>query len=744
MPPGVKPRLPGLLLAAFLLLPLSPVWATSSPSQAAAHGTLVAAVDGSAEDKVEAPPPQVRALLELLRDPAIGHWLANQKTGSGPAPADAERLVEEMEGPAALSHLLERISRAAHDLMMAAPRLPDELDLAVNNLYYDLTEKGLWGVLVTLFGFLALGVGLERLVIARTAGIRAKLASAPLDTVEDRLSAAGGRLIFGLCVIIAFTIGSIGGFLLFPWPPLLRHIVLGYLMVVVIFRITHVLGRFLLSPPSRAFVNWERFRTLSMSDEASLFWYRRTLIIVSWTAFCWVTINILRTLGVSVTGGRLIAAGMELALLAMALEAIFNRPLSERVGLGAATLTSWTLAVWSSWLWFAWIAGMRQLFWISLFAVAIPLIVRFAQRWVAALLRPAGEEGSLDPRHSLRVVILERGLRLSIIVLASALLLRVLEVDMMALGEIHSPLANLFRGAINALLIILVADFLWGVARAYIDCRLVREQALTGDDQDEKRRRARIRTLLPIARNLLFAVLATMAVLMALSALGVDVAPLVAGAGVVGVAVGFGAQTLVHDIISGIFYLLDDAFRVGEYIQTGHYKGNVESFSLRSIKLRHHRGALFTIPFGQLGAIENNSRDWVIDKISINVTHDADLDLAKKLTKQVGRELQADPELGPHIMEPLKMQGVEAFGDFATQLRFKFKTKPGEQFVIRRLAFAKLKAVFEENGIKLAVPTVRMAGGMGDENGGGEDAVIAQQAMAMLAPKAADAPPDTR
>ena len=125
---------------------------------------------------------------------------------------------------------------------------------------------------------------------------------------------------------------------------------------------------------------------------------------------------------------------------------------------------------------------------------------------------------------------------------------------------------------------------------------------------------------------MLFVVLAATAILMALSALGVQIAPLIAGAGVVGVAIGFGSQTLVKDIISGMFYLLDDAFRVGEYIVSGNYRGTVEGFSLRSIKLRHHRGPVFTVPFGMLGAVENLSRDWVIDKITVGVTYDTDLD----------------------------------------------------------------------------------------------------------------------
>ena len=134
-----------------------------------------------------------------------------------------------------------------------------------------------------------------------------------------------------------------------------------------------------------------------------------------------------------------------------------------------------------------------------------------------------------------------------------------------------------------------------------------------------------------------------------------------AGAGVVGVAIGFGAQTLVKDIISGFFFLLDDAFRVGEYIESGSYKGTVESFSLRSVKLRHQRGPLYTVPFGSLGAIVNHSRDWVIDRLYVNVTYDTDLDLVKQLIKAIGRELAANPAYAPDILETLKLHVFVGF-----------------------------------------------------------------------------------
>jgi len=288
---------------------------------------------------------------------------------------------------------------------------------------------------------------------------------------------------------------------------------------------------------------------------------------------------------------------------------------------------------------------------------------------------------------------------------------------------------RLLRGLLSAVVIVLVADLIWTLARVSIDAKL-REAMEAGDGEgDEVHRRARLRTLLPILRNMLFVVLAAMAVLMALSSMGVEIGPLIAGAGVVGVAIGFGAQTLVRDVISGIFYLTDDAFRVGEYIQSGSYKGTVESFSLRSVKLRHHRGPLYTVPFGTLGAVQNMSRDWVIDKLMVGITYDSDLEKAKKLIKQIGKELSQDEEFGKHIIQPLKMQGVEQFGEFAIQIRMKMMTKPGEQFTIRRRALAMIKKAFDANGIKFARPTVQVAGGEGDTAA----AAAARQALATSA-----------
>ena len=392
-------------------------------------------------------------------------------------------------------------------------------------------------------------------------------------------------------------------------------------------------------------------------------------------------------------------------------------------------LGAWLLSLYVIVVWLLLFTGSVAPFYIGVTLLLLPIALRCAHLAVAHVLRPEGSAAA-DAVPSLTAVTVERGLRAALLIGGAYLIAWLLGLDFAAMTMRDTTATRLLRGAINAVVIVLLADFAWHLARAWIDRKLAEAHDPGHPDVEEARRRARLRTLLPILKNVLLVVLIAMAVLMALSAVGVQVGPLIAGAGVVGVAVGFGAQTLVKDIISGMFYLLDDAFRVGEYIISGSYKGTVETFSLRSIKLRHHRGYLYTVPFGELGAVQNMSRDWVIDKLSVSVIYDTDLDKVKKIIKQIGKELQADPELAPHIIETLKMQGVEQFGDFAIDIRLKMMTKPGEQFVIRRRAYAMIKKAFDANGIEFASPTVTVAGG------GESSAAVAQRGLELVQPPA--------
>jgi small-conductance mechanosensitive channel len=447
-----------------------------------------------------------------------------------------------------------------------------------------------------------------------------------------------------------------------------------------------------------------------MTDAAARFWHRRVILAVVWFCIGDATIQLLGELGFELDARRLVAYILGLGLLAIGLNMIWGRRTSvaEEPAAPRRRALAWLVSAYFVLLWVLWVASALPLMWLLMVVVVVPWASAGTRRAINHLLQPPG---SVETVPSLLAVVLYRGLRALLIIAGAVFLVEAWHVDIAALTSGDTVFTRLMSGILSSVVIILAADFGWQLARTAIDRKIYEAPHSTDPHSEESRRQARLKTLLPILRNLLLIVLLVMVTLMVLAALGVNVGPLIAGASVVGVAIGFGAQTLVRDIISGMFYLLDDAFRVGEYIQSGNFKGTVESFSLRSVKLRHHRGPVYTVPFGVLGAIQNMSRDWVIDKLSVGVTYDTDLGKVKKIIKEIGKQLLEDPQFKPKIMETLKMQGVEQFGDYAIQIRMKMMTKPGEQFVIRRRANALIKQAFDANGIEFAFPTVQVAGG---------------------------------
>lgn len=664
------------------------------------------------------PPPQVQELLKLLEDPATRTWIDQQRQVTAPSEAPPQQTPQQPQdmNSELLASRVEALRTHLAALVAALPRLPQEFRRAAGLLSQELQSRSLLDVVVLVLGFLGLGAGAEWLFRRATASARGRIVARPVANANERVRMTGMHLAFGLAHVAIFMLGSIGAFLAFDWPPLLRRIVLAYLVAALLLRVALLAGRILLSPWAVDHHDPEALRIIPMSNEAARFWYHRIVLFVGWFAFGWATVELVRTLGFSPEGRQLVAYALGIGLLAIAVEPVWRRPAPPGVAPEASeqsrrhhVLATWLLSLYLVMLWGLWVAGLMRLFWLLVVAIVLPQAVRITKRSARHLLRPPeGMEAAAN--HELGTVYLDRGIRALLIVGAALFLAWVWEVDWGAMTSGDTVVTRLVRGALSSIVILLVADLLWQVVRTQIDRRLSTLQAAAPPGSEAALRQARIRTLLPMFRMAAFIVLATVAVLMALSSLGVEIGPLIAGAGIFGVAIGFGSQTLVRDVISGIFYLLDDAFRVGEYIQSGSYKGTVEKLGFRSVKLRHHRGPVFTIPYGQLGAVENMSRDWVIDKLTIGVSYDSDFDKAKKLIKQIGKELAADPEFAPNIIEPLKMQGVDQFGDYGIQIRLKMMTKPGEQFVIRRRALALIKQAFDENDIRFAVPTVQVAG----------------------------------
>jgi small-conductance mechanosensitive channel len=260
------------------------------------------------------------------------------------------------------------------------------------------------------------------------------------------------------------------------------------------------------------------------------------------------------------------------------------------------------------------------------------------------------------------------------------------------------------KAASNILIVVLLCYVLWEVISAMIQRRLATE--MPEDDEDMEEGGAggsRVGTLLLLFRKFLFAVIIVMATLIVLSSLGVNIGPLIAGAGVIGLAIGFGAQTLVKDIIAGVFFLMDDAFRVGDYIETAGTKGTVDHISLRSLRLRHPRGMVNTIPFGDIGIVTNMSRDYIITKLDFRVRYDTDVEKVRKIIKKkVYEPIMQNEELGPKLLDKIKSQGVRQMDDSAMIMRVKYKTEPGQQFVIRKEVYRLMQEAFAEAGIEFA------------------------------------------
>ncbi|MFO1145760.1 MAG: mechanosensitive ion channel [Rhodospirillales bacterium] len=344
---------------------------------------------------------------------------------------------------------------------------------------------------------------------------------------------------------------------------------------------------------------------------------------------------------------------------------------------------------------------------------AIPLADGFLRLVVRHLIAPDEPAPATADRHDTPYApVILRNLRIVLIVAGALALGRIwnIHLDELAAGSLGTRAADALFTIIVALLL---ASALWGVVKTAV-ARHVSEEALdphAAADAEGAAGLSRLQTLLPVVRKFLFATIVAITGMTMISALGVDIGPLLAGAGVVGIAIGFGAQALVRDIVSGIFFLIDDAFRIGEYIDVGAAKGTVERISIRSLRLRHHLGQINTVPFGEIKTVINYSRDWAIMKLELRVPLDTDIEKVRKLVKRVGQEMQQHPELGLNLLQPPKSQGVHRMEPSAYVVRVKYMAKPGEQFILRREVFRRLHDAFRENGIRLGVsPTVVDAG----------------------------------
>ncbi|MBK5567176.1 mechanosensitive ion channel family protein, partial [Ensifer sp. SSB1] len=563
-------------------------------------------------------------LLRLLEDEDVRAWL-EQKQAAASESGDNEAVwfIEEREV----------LLRARLNVFFAAvPRVSDELSRVVSAVWQDARNNGAMPAALVLAIIAGIAFGIEWI-------FRHSVPAVPFPNPILRQTYTE----FLTFSIFTATVAIL--FLLFAWPPLVRVVALYSLLALVVYKIATALCRIALAA--------------SIMSARS---YLRARIFVALLAATMAFWAVTERLGLAADVQSALTIGLSIPIVLLAIAMIWRqrnndvRSLRDRIS-GAMSISGVIV------LWLLWCGGFLALFWLGMMLVIVPRALSIADSLMLSFSPWRASEG--DP-SDLKAVLLVRGTRVIILIAAVDWVAFVWRHNFPFVAGEATLIRTIIAGAFNSVVILLIIDLVWQLANAYIT-RKLSEMGDEGTLQSNVRE-SRLRTLLPVFRNALAAALLCVAVLTVLSEMGVKIGPLVAGAGVVGVAIGFGSQTLVKDVVSGIFYLLDDAFRVGEYIEAGSYTGVVESFSLRSVRLRHHRGPIFTVPFGSLGAIKNASRDWTVDKFRIRVPFKTDVDKVRKLIKEIGAQLQADPELGSLFIEPLKLKGVEQIAENGIEL----------------------------------------------------------------------------
>jgi small conductance mechanosensitive channel len=219
----------------------------------------------------------------------------------------------------------------------------------------------------------------------------------------------------------------------------------------------------------------------------------------------------------------------------------------------------------------------------------------------------------------------------------------------------------------------------------------------------------RARTMLPLVRNVVFVFLLTVAAIVTAANLGLNVTPLLAGAGVIGLAVGFGAQSLVADLITGLFIIIEDTISVGDSIEVeGGHAGIVESLTIRTVRLRDGQGAIHAIPFSQIKTVKNLSRDFAYAVFEVRVPFSADVDEVTQMIREVGAELMADIRYRLEMLGPVEVWGLDRFDPNWMVVKGQIKTRPLQQWSVARAFNLRIKRKMDEAGMDIPVPQMHV------------------------------------
>ena len=552
---------------------------------------------------------------------------------------------------------------------------------------------------------------------------RRRLAMRAGDRMFRRIRFAAARLALELLPIIAFGVVALA---VGSWTapvPTARLAMLAVINAVVITMAGAVLARFLFSPMEPGL----RLVPLSDSTAAYLYiWSRRFIVVGVWgyvslqTALLFGVPQSSYLVGIKLLG--FVVAAMLVILVLQNREAmahwIRGRPVEggRRIvpGIVRSRLAEiWHVAVivYVVGIYLVWAfniaGGFFYLLRATVFTAVVIGAVAVGEKWLPRLFnRFAGVDAALVARYPIvatranrYIPVLRRIVTYAVRIAAILLILAAWRVDVVGLlfGQVGREVLGRVADIVIVLVLALVAwEILGGIIYAHLN------------RQDESGhvvlRSARIRTLLPLVRNALLIVITAMTALVILSELGVDIAPLLAGAGVVGLAVGFGAQSLVKDVITGAFFMFEGTINIGDVVDINGKGGQVEGMTVRSIRLRDYNGNLHTVNFGSVGVITNMTRDFSYYVCDVKVAYRYEVDPVLAALRETDESMRKDKMFRHDILAPIEIAGIEAFADTTFIVRSRVKTRPIRQWDVGREFLRRLKLKFEEKDIQLAVP----------------------------------------
>lgn len=267
------------------------------------------------------------------------------------------------------------------------------------------------------------------------------------------------------------------------------------------------------------------------------------------------------------------------------------------------------------------------------------------------------------------------------------------------------PWAEYIATAIRILVILVIAWIvvkLLNISLTKLGKRLTRKSHKEGEPPSESEKR--IQTLMRLIRHFVLALLWLTVGLVALKEFGIEITPILASLGVAGFALGFGAQNLVRDIISGFFIILENQVRVGDVAVVNGTGGLVEKINFRTMVLRDISGTVHIFPNGAINTLSNLTNEWSAYVFDIGVAYKENTDRVIEILRKVGEEMKADPEFGPLMIEPVEISGVDKFADSAVMIRGRIKTKPIRQWAVGRQFLRRVKIAFDEHGVEIPFP----------------------------------------